>query len=447
MHAFPAAIPRADFLPLADLAALQTQRWPHQAAHVAANSPFYRRLWRGRAPPEHLEALEELPFSDKEMLRDDQRAHPPFGSYLAAAPERIARIHRTSGTTGEAMNLALSQADAALTAAVGARAQAASGLEPGHRVVHCLNYQLWMGGFTDHAILEATGATVVPFGVGASERLIETIRQLDITAISCTPSYPAVLERVLAEHFPGLAPADLGLQLGLFGGEAGLDDPAFRGRLEGIWGFQARNANYGVSDVLCNFAGQTAACDDLHFVALDVLYPELVEVGGDGVKPWRAGESGELVLTHLSKQCQPLVRFRSGDIITLMDTDTAACGRSAPRFRVIGRADDMVVVRGINVFPTMVAGVINAEPGLNGEYRIELDGDGPYDTLPLAVELSAEPAAGPGLADRLAAGIKTALGVTARVETRPPYSLPRTQGKTRRVVRRRNGDADDRDRT
>ena len=119
------------------------------------------------------------------------------------------------------MNLALSAADAHETAIVGARAQSAAGLGPGHRVVHCLNYRLWMGGFSDHTTLEATGATVVPFGVGETQLLVRTIRELGITAISCTPSYPAVLARVIADHFPGMRPRDLGLQLGLFGGEGG----------------------------------------------------------------------------------------------------------------------------------------------------------------------------------------------------------------------------------
>src|SRR5208282_4076813 len=172
--------------------------------------------WHEVRPPVRLEELPRLPLSDKAMLRASQAASPPFGDYLAASPEKVTRLHRTSGTSGQAMNLALSAADARLTAEIGGRAQRAAGLGPGHRVVHCLNYQLWMGGFTDHLTLEATGASVVPFGVGGSE--------LGITAISCTPSYPAVLERVIAAHFPGLEPKALGLQLGLFGGEAGLDD-------------------------------------------------------------------------------------------------------------------------------------------------------------------------------------------------------------------------------
>ncbi|MDJ0949485.1 MAG: phenylacetate--CoA ligase family protein [Alphaproteobacteria bacterium] len=422
---------QSDFLPLDEVERLQRARWPVQVAWVAGRSTLFQELWRGQAPSDRFEALSELPFSDKAMLRKSQAADPPFGDYLAVDPDQVIRLHRTSGTTGQAMNLALTARDARDTAMAGARAQSAAGLGPGHRVVHCLNYQLWMGGFTDHTTLEATGAMVIPYGVGGSAGLIRLIREVGATAISCTPSYPAVLERVLADDFPGLAPRDLGLTLGLFGGEAGLDDPAFRGRLESVWGFAARNANYGVSDVLCNFAGQCVLNPDLHFVALDLLYPELIEPETGAPLPWQEGESGELVLTHLQKEAQPLVRFRTGDIVVLTGLDPCACGRTAPRFRVIGRADDMVVIRGINVFPTMLAAVLNRYAALSGEYRIVLAGPGPYDRLPVEAELAE---GGALTAAELEAAIKDALGVTATVTLLAPGSLPRTAGKTRRVI-------------
>lgn len=429
-------VPNADFLDLDDIGSIQQTYWRAQAEHVRAHSTFYHRL-RGESVRlrGELAELADLPFTDKQMLREDQRAHPPFGSYLATDPGRIMRMHRTSGTTGSAMNLALSRQDALLTAAVGGRAQAASGLGPGHRVVHCLNYQLWMGGYTDHAALEATGAMVIPYGVGNSAGLIDVIRELGVTAISCTPSYPAVLEQTIAREFPGLKPADLGLQLGLFGGEPGLDDPAFRRRLEDTWGFAARNSNYGVTDVLCNFAGQSTVSNDLHLVALDVLYPELIDPETLDVKPWREGESGELVLTHLLKECQPLVRFRTGDIITITGTGKAACGRTAPRFRVTGRSDDMVVVRGINVFPVMVAAVIHEYEEASGNYRIRLDRPPPYDVLPVEVELSSGLAQASPLDEHIERDIKRRIGVTAKVTLLEPDSLPRAEGKTRHVIR------------
>lgn len=429
-------IERAEFADLSTLAAHRQGAWQRQRAYVMRTSALHRRVWAGRAPPTRLDALAELPLIDKATLRESQHAHPPFGDYLAAPPERIARVHRTSGTTGTAMNLALSARDAQETAVVGARAQSAAGLGPGHRVVHCLNYRLWMGGFTDHTTLEATGATVVPFGVGESRLLVQTIRELAITAISCTPSYPAVLERTIAEHFPGLRPRDLGLRLGLFGGEAGLDDPELRRRIAETWGMEPRNANYGVTDVFCNFAGQTEHDPDLYFMAPDVLHAELIVPGTGAPLPWRAGEQGELVLTHLSRECQPLVRFRTGDIIRLTGTDRAPCGRTAPRFRVVGRSDDMVVVRGINVFPVQIAAVLNREAALSGEYRIVLDAPPPHDVLPVEAELAEGMAAGDALADALAAAVKRELGVTARVTLVPFGALPRSEGKTRRLIRK-----------
>jgi phenylacetate-CoA ligase len=389
------AVTGAEALPPADLWPAQQAAWAAQRRHVATASGFYRDLWAGAEPPADLRDLPALPLSDKAQLRADQAAHPPFGRYMAAPPETALRLHRTSGTTGQAMNLALSARDAAITAAVGGRCHRAAGLGPGHRVVHCLNYQMWMGGVTDHMTLEATGALVIPYGVGGTRHLVETIRDLRITAISCTPSYPAVLERVMAEDFPGLAPADLGLRLGLFGGEPGLDAPAFRDRLRAVWGMEPRNANYGVSDVFSNFAAQCADDTRLHFMAADVLSPELIDPATGTPKRIEAGAEGELVLTHLIRDCQPLVRFRTGDIVAIDATEPCRCGRTGFRFRVIGRADDMVVVRGINVFPSMIAAVLGEVPGLSGDYRILLDGPPPHDVLPVHAEtVAAAPPAG-----------------------------------------------------
>lgn len=431
----PLTTDSADFLKSEAIRTIQEANWARQSEYVIHSSRFYQRLALKGIVPSSLRAFSDFPLTNKEMLRLSQREHPPFGDYLASRPESVNRVHRTSGTSGVAMNLALSRTDATTTAIVGARAQRAAGLGPGFRVVHCLNYQLWMGGFTDHTTLEATGATVVPFGVGDSEKLIRTIQELGINVISCTPSYPAVLERTIASHFPGLAPKDLGLKLGLFGGEAGLDDANLRHRLESTWGFSVRNANYGVSDVFCNFASQTDVCNDLHFLAADVLYPELVDPDSGALLPWREGETGELVLTHLARQCQPLVRFRTGDILTLTGIGTAACGRTAPRFRVVGRSDDMLVVRGLNLFPTMIAEVLNGFPQLSGEYRIALKHGPPYDYLPIEIELSRAQPATDDLLIRIEHQIKKHLGASARVTLAPVHSLPRTEGKTQRVFR------------
>ena len=193
-------------LSLKEISNYRQNAWERQSSYVAENSVFYKRLWDGNSPPKRLEEISELPLSDKASLRLAQPASPPFGDYLAARPEKVSRLHRTSGTTGQAMNLALSARDCEITEIVGGRAQTLAGLKAGMMVVHCLNYQMWMGGLTDHLTLERTGATVVPFGVGSTELLIRTIIETGITAISCTPSYPAALEMVIAEKFPQWSP-------------------------------------------------------------------------------------------------------------------------------------------------------------------------------------------------------------------------------------------------
>lgn len=425
----------AERLSMADLAPHIVQAWETQRTHVAAHSPFYQTLWDGREPPRDLRDLPELPLSDKSQLRLSQAAHPPFGDYLAAPRSLANRLHRTSGTTGQAMNLALSGRDALVTQEVGGRCHASAGLGPDHTVVHCLNYQMWMGGLTDHMTLEATGALVVPFGVGATDLLIRTIREVGITAISCTPSYPAVLERVIAERFPGLKPRDLGLKLGLFGGEPGLDDPAFRARLRETWGMEPRNANYGVSDVFSNFAAECAQDTRLHFMAADVLHPELIEPESGTPLPLEPGARGELVLTHLARDCQPLVRFRTGDIIEIDATEPCACGGTGFRFSVVGRSDDMVVVRGLNMFPSMVAAVLYEIAELSGDYRITLDAPPPHDTLPVHAELAEGVPVSEALRYKVEEAIKTRLGASATVTLCPAHSFPRTEGKTKRVIR------------
>jgi phenylacetate-CoA ligase len=428
-------IANADRLPLADLKQYVAGAWAAQRAYVAENSAFYQALWQGKAPPEDLRDLPELPLSDKSQLRHSQAQHPPFGDYLAA-PRRMAnRLHRTSGTTGQAMNLALSARDALITQEVGGRCHRSAGLSPEHTVVHCLNYQMWMGGLTDHMTLEATGAMVVPFGVGSTELMVRTIQEIGIDAISCTPSYPAVLERVIAEKFPGLKPRDLGLKLGLFGGEPGLDDPAFRARLRDRWGMEPRNANYGVSDVFSNFAAECSHDTRLHFMASDVLHPELIDPDSEAPVALEPGARGELVLTHLMRDCQPLIRFRTGDIITIAETEPCKCGRTGFRFSVVGRSDDMLVVRGLNMFPSMVAAVLTEFPQLSGDYRIMIDGPPPYDALPVHAELAEGVSEGPDLRDRVAKAIKARLGASAIVTIRRAGAFPRSEGKTIRVIR------------
>lgn len=409
--------------------------WSSQWNYVMTSSEFYRKkLGRFAGRNMTLDALQELPFTEKDELRISQEASYPFGDYLACSQEAVARMHRTSGTTGRPLILSSSTKDAEHVARVGARSMWASGLRPSDRVVHCLNYCMWTGGFTDHTILEATGATVLPYGVGQTLQLIEAIRDLGITAISCTPSYPALLERIMREHFPSMRPRDLGLRLGLFGGEAGLDNPAVRTGMEETWGFKVRNANFGLSEVMSILGGQTEWTTDLLFHAADVVFAEILDPTTEARLPIREGTVGELVCTHLQKECQPLIRYRTRDVVTVTGSDPGPDGRTAWRFRVTGRTDDMFNVRGINVFPTAVRAAVASLPQYcSGQLRILLRGPGPYDRLELKVEVahSCSPAEWATAKAAVEKAIQQRIGVTAVVEIVPFDSLPRTDGKTK----------------
>lgn len=420
------------------LAPLQERLWWRQWDYVRTHSAFYRRKF-GKATEQAvlLDGLRDLPLTDKEEIRAAQEAWSPYGDHVACAPEQVVRIHRTSGTTGRSLNIAFSQKDVEQVTRLGARAMFSAGARPGLRIVHCLNYQLWTGGVTDHMIIEASGATAVPFGVGNTRKLLETITELGVTGIHCTPSYPALLEKVLRDEM-GREPRSLGLELGLFGGEAGLDNRAFRDRLEETWGFKVRNANFGLSEVMSILGGQCEHTSDLHFHAGDGVFVELLDPASGERLPIREGTTGELVCTHLAKECQPLVRYRTRDVLTVTGTGSCACGRTAWRFRVSGRTDDMFNVRGVNVFPTAVQRVVaEADDIASGQFRIVLAGPGPYDRIVLRVEAAqgVPPERWPDAAAEIERRMRTAIGATAEVTMLPFETLPRTEGKTRLVER------------
>ena len=431
--------PELESMSPAALRSHQEGLWRDQWDYVRSASSFYKAKLAGDCTrPVSLETLQDLPLTDKDELKESQAAHPPFGDYAACAPTRIVRLTRTSGTTNRAMNLAQSRADAEMTARIGARGMYAAGLRPGDRVVHCLNYCLWTGGVTDHTILEATGATVIPFGVGNTRQLVDTILELKVTAISCTPSYPALIEKLLREEGI-IAPRDLGLRLALFGGEAGLDNPGFRQRMEETWGFGARNANYGLSEVMSILGSQCEHTTDLHFHAGDAVFAELLDPATRQRLPVGEGTVGELVCTHLRKECQPLVRYATRDVVTVTGAERCSCGRTAWRFRVTGRTDEMFNVRGVNVFPGAIRNIVVGRPELfSGHFRIRLEGPGPYDRIELAAEAAQglAPALWTDAARTLEVAIKSGIGASAVVTVVAHESLPRTAGKTSWVERR-----------
>jgi len=408
---------------------LERERLEQQLAYVFSQSRMYRdKLAQAGIPGDahwDEDRLCDLPFTTKTELRESQEREPPFGDFLAAPPHAVQRVHRTSGTTGRFVYTALTRSDLCVTHDCGARSFWSAGLRPHHRVIHCLNYCLWMGGYTDHANLETTGATVFPFGVGRSRQLVRVVREAGIDAISSTPSYPGVLEAVVREEL-GIEPLDLGLRLGLFGGEPGLDDPAFRRHLQETWGMEARNANYGVSDVLCNFAAQCEETPDLHFLGQGALLVQLINPETEADLPLAEGSTGEMVLTHLDKEAQPLVRYRTSDVIEVTGTGPCGCGRTGFRFQVRGRSDHMLHVKGINVFPAGINRVLNAlVPDVTGEFQIIVTHPSPYSHLNVNVEhghgLSSEEH--PGLARRIEERVKEELGIRVKVTLRTPGSI------------------------
>ncbi len=434
--------PEMETLPAGDQRRLEHDKLLKQLEYVAANSEMYRRKWAAAGGDARdvkgPEDLAKLPFTTKAELRESQERRLPFGDFLACAPEAVSRVHRTSGATGRFVYTALTRADLEVTHDCGARSFWSAGLRPHHRVIHCLNYQLWMGGLTDHINLETTGATVFPFGVGNSRQLVRVIQEAGINAISSTPSYPKYLEKVVRDEL-GVEPRDLGLTLGLFGGEPGLDNPVYRKRIEDAWGMKAQNANYGVSDVLCNFA---AVCEEnyqLHFLGTGALLFQLIDPESGEDIPIEEGVIGEMVLTHLEKEAQPLVRYRTSDLLEILGVGPCACGRTGPRFRVIGRADDMLHVKGINVFPNGVARVMESMvPDVTGEFQIVLSHPSPYTHLDITVEQGEEmrPEGMEGLKTKVTARLKEELNFKASVTLVPPGSIERTQmGKAIRVIR------------
>lgn len=333
-----------------------------------------------------VEDFHKLPFTSKQELLDDQVNFPPFGSNVCVNIEAIKRIHKTSGTTNKPLLIVLTKNDITHTIHTGAACFRLSGLRENHIVVHCLNYNMWAGGYTDHQSLEEAGAAVIPFGVGHTKELIETILAVHPHAIHCTPSYLRKIESVLLESFH-LLPHDLHLELGLFGAEPGLQNNAFRSEIENKWGITAMNANYGMSDVLSMFGAECHCKDGLHFMGDGLLYPELINSTTLETIDIEDSVIGELVLTNLKKEAQPLIRYRTKDVIKIITTQ-CSCGNPGFKFEIVGRSDDMIVVRGVNVFLSTVENIVGKHLDvLTGEFQVHINRNVPIERFKLVFEI------------------------------------------------------------
>ena len=348
------------------------------------------------------------------------------------AAERVTRMHRTSGTTGRPLLIALSGRDAERTHSYGARAFWCAGLRPSDMVVHCLNYCMWSGGVTDHLCLESTGATVVPFGIGNTDTLIELPRWMPVTALSCTPSYvKLLLERLTDEQRAGWAAA---LRLVLVGGEPGGSNVALQREVHEVLNARLVDANYGLAEVLSIFASACPTERGLHFHGLGALWPELIDPETEAMLEPAPGVTGELVLTQVEREAQPLVRYRTNDLLEVLSVERCSCGRGGPRFLLRGRSDEMFVVRGVNIFPSAIADVLGSLPIPLTEFMVTLPDADVFDTIALQVEA---PTTEDELAGAIAVEIKRRLGCSATVELVPPGRLPRSEGKVPRIRRQR----------
>jgi phenylacetate-CoA ligase len=385
-----------------------------------------------------LDYFSKLPYTLKEELLADQEKYPPFGRLATKEDSnRLRRVHITSGSTGKPFYVIMTENDIAATVEAGRRAFLCAGLTPDDLVIHCLNYCLWAGGLTDHLNLESTGATVIPFGVGNSKNLIRTILHLKPSAISCTPSYLSRLEFLLKEEF-GMKPPSLGLKKAFLGGEGGLQNSGIRARIENIWKMKAIDANYGMADVLSIFGSECEARQGMHFHGQGILFLEIIDLETGKKLPVKEGQVGEMVLTNLKREAQPFLRYRSRDIIKILSTQECACGRKSFRFLVVGRSDDMIVVRGVNIYPSAVAALLAERPQwFSGEFEFVLDGLLPYEHPLLRVEIARESGGveKDELTKELLRSCQDQLNFTPRIDLLDFGRFPRTERKTKRIKR------------
>jgi len=419
---------RSETMPPAWTRRLEEERLAEQVRYCYERAPFYRRkLEEAGVHPDGfaLENLGDIPFTTKDELRDSQAEAPPYGDFVCADAIEISRVHLSSGTTGKPIVMAYTERDLETSAEVGARAFWGAGVRPDDTVLHCLSYSFYTGGLSDHAALEATGATMVPVGLGQSARILELWRDLRPTALFSTITYPLHLAETAAEF--GIDPRSLGLQKLIVTGEPGGQIAATRRRLENLWGATVGDT-YGLSDVWGTLAGECEERDGLHFAGQSATLVELVEPETGESLPIEAGAGGELVFTHLWREATPLLRFRSRDVAEVVATE-CECGRTGFRFRVIGRSDDMFRVRGVNVFPSALEELMR-EHGVD-RFAIVLE-NFPVEA---PVKILAE-----GLNGRereLAEAVRLRLSFTCEIAA---AELPRGEGKSKRLYRVYDGE-------
>jgi phenylacetate-CoA ligase len=373
-----------------------------------------------------LDDLAALPFATKSDLRD----HYPLG-LLAVAREEVARLHASSGTSGRPTVVAYTAADLEMWATVMARSMAIAGVRPGMFVHNANGYGLFTGGLGFHQGAERLGATVVPVSAGFTARQAMLLRDLGSQVLVATPSYALTIAQALRDA--GTGPDDLALELGLFGGEPWTE--AMRAALDEQLGLRSINF-YGLSEIVG--PGVSVEChevrDGLH-VNEDHFLVEVIDP--DSGVPVELGHEGELVFTTLTKEALPMLRYRTGDIASLIAAD-CPCGRTLRRMTAVrGRYDDMLVIRGVNLYPSTVEHVLVGVPDVSPHYQLVVDRPGTMDELTVRCEPLGAGGDRVALADRVRTELREATGLSMIVEVREPGELPRSEGKAQRVLDRR----------
>jgi phenylacetate-CoA ligase len=429
----PASAP--DYVPLAQMRQLQLERLRAVVRRAYDRVDlFRRRLDERNFPPDGLGTLadiERLPFTTKADLRDTY----PFG--LFASPiEDVVRVHASSGTTGKPIVVAYTRHDLEVWTSVMVRAFAACGLNRGDVLQNAYGYGLFTGGLGAHYGAEALGATVIPVSGGNTDRQIMVLKDFRVTAICCTPSYFTHLIERAAEL--GVGMRDLPLRVGIFGAEPWTE--SMRRHIEIEAGIQAFDI-YGLSEIIGPGVAIECPCHRGLHIFEDHFYPEVIDPETGRVMP--DGEEGELVLTTLSKQAMPMIRYRTRDI-TALAGEPCPCGRTVRRMgRIARRSDDMFIIRGVNVFPSQIEAALLAVEGALPHYQILLTRHKGLDAMEVQVEVTPELfsdkiGALEGLRQRLAYAVEHTLGLKVEITLAAPRSIRRSEGKAERVIDRRN---------
>ncbi|MFP3909513.1 MAG: phenylacetate--CoA ligase family protein [Halobacteriota archaeon] len=421
---------KEEIMPREEIEELQLKRLKSTVRHAYQNIPFYRqKLKECGVHPDDIRKREDvtkLPFTTKEDLRENY----PFGLF-AVSPEELVRVHTSSGTSGKPKVVGYTRKDLDNWVNMVARCLYMVGVRSRDVFQNMVSYALFTGGLGIHYGAELIGAMVVPSATGNTERQIQFIRDFGTTAVHATPSYALHIKEVAEGK--GIKPEELGINIGCFGAEPWSD--SMRKRLEEAFNLKAYDS-YGLSEM--NGPGVAFECqeqDGLHIWA-DHYFIEIVDEQGE---PVSEGETGELVLTPITKEAMPLLRYRTGDLTYIMDGD-CPCGRTHPKMhRILGRADDMIIVRGINVFPSQIEHILMQVPEAGDSYQVVVTRDGTLDEMKVRVEMKDELFSGEledfkHIQSKIQKELMKELGIRTYVDLVEKGTLERFKLKSKRVL-------------